>query len=420
MVSTCFASTREIENEKKNTGNGEKPSERQARKRSLPKRNNKQIHNFHNLNEGGNDSSCMSTLTASPAVQEEGKWEPVDESFGLPSGSTSSVSATTTPTATNQHRPLSIVFKDLPSSSKTAVELNVGGKRFTTRPSTLLRLSRSFVKKNGLPTWHGACSDRSHPEEVDLSLVLERPVDEVGLLGHMMAESILDEGAGVETYHLFVDRDGTVFRHILNFLRDARSVASSDVGLLTDLLAESEYYLLSDLSTLLRSQLKSIEQGQSRARRCHADCAIGRSCSIVDIEDVYNTEIIPVSSSGDILKISTQLAASGITDPLDGVAPSLQPLYKNPLHSSSNTKTAVSPSSVIVLERGTSCPLSLSPPPCQNAASAPLSQEPVEKEGESRSLDSPSYDMATLKDLFDRPLPPQKMLKKVRFFYFYF
>ena len=52
----------------------------------------------------------------------------------------------------------------------------------------------------------------------------------------------------------FIDRDGTHFRHILNYLRDGfcnEDTLPTDRGILTELLTEAEYYQLSGLVTLL-------------------------------------------------------------------------------------------------------------------------------------------------------------------------
>ena len=52
----------------------------------------------------------------------------------------------------------------------------------------------------------------------------------------------------------FIDRDGTHFRHILNYLRDGfcdEETLPTDRGILTELLTEAEYYQLSGLVALL-------------------------------------------------------------------------------------------------------------------------------------------------------------------------
>ena len=52
----------------------------------------------------------------------------------------------------------------------------------------------------------------------------------------------------------FIDRDGTHFRHILNYLRDGfcdEETLPTDRGILTELLTEAEYYQLSGLVSLL-------------------------------------------------------------------------------------------------------------------------------------------------------------------------
>ena len=54
----------------------------------------------------------------------------------------------------------------------------------------------------------------------------------------------------------FIDRDGTHFRYILNYLRDGGfkdGALPSDRGILIELLTEAEYYQLSGLSALLHA-----------------------------------------------------------------------------------------------------------------------------------------------------------------------
>ena len=63
----------------------------------------------------------------------------------------------------------------------------------------------------------------------------------------------------------FIDRDGTHFRYVLNYLRDAnRFVAPADVQACRELLREVEYYQLPPLILLLRRVLE--EQAQPRRK----------------------------------------------------------------------------------------------------------------------------------------------------------
>ena len=58
----------------------------------------------------------------------------------------------------------------------------------------------------------------------------------------------------------FIDRDGTYFRYILNYLRDGRfkqGTLPKDEGILNELLTEAEYYSLSGLEKLLQDHLQN-------------------------------------------------------------------------------------------------------------------------------------------------------------------
>eukprot|EP01114_Cavostelium_apophysatum_P013315 TRINITY_DN3196_c0_g1_i1.p1 TRINITY_DN3196_c0_g1~~TRINITY_DN3196_c0_g1_i1.p1 ORF type:complete len:275 (-),score=22.43 TRINITY_DN3196_c0_g1_i1:292-1026(-) len=52
---------------------------------------------------------------------------------------------------------------------------------------------------------------------------------------------------------VFIDRDGTHFRHVLNFLRGSFQIPSN-VDIIKELLEESEFYQIKTLSALLRDQ----------------------------------------------------------------------------------------------------------------------------------------------------------------------
>lgn len=55
---------------------------------------------------------------------------------------------------------------------------------------------------------------------------------------------------------VFIDRDGTQFRHVLNWLRNGALPAAADTALYHELLAEAEYYQLRGLMAQLAAVLK--------------------------------------------------------------------------------------------------------------------------------------------------------------------
>lgn len=65
-----------------------------------------------------------------------------------------------------------------------------------------------------------------------------------------------------EKGRIFIDRDGTNFRYILNFLRDGTLNAPYDQILLMDLLQEAQFYQLHQLVQLVKIQLKEIAKQQ--------------------------------------------------------------------------------------------------------------------------------------------------------------
>jgi hypothetical protein len=95
-------------------------------------------------------------------------------------------------------------------SFKPQVKLDVGGCRFTTSLTTLQRFPDSMI---------GAMFSGRHALPLD------------------------DEG------YFFIDRDGTHFRHILNFMRSPESFSSKGLpaDVVRDLLVECEYYGLVDV-----------------------------------------------------------------------------------------------------------------------------------------------------------------------------
>jgi len=103
------------------------------------------------------------------------------------------------------------------------VELNVGGTHFTTTVHTLAGDGRSEYWRSMLSGEHNVTLDRN--------------------------------GA------VFVDRDGSRFRHVLNFLRDGSiGVPEGDVVALRELLCEAQYYGVHDLERDLTLKLEHAER----------------------------------------------------------------------------------------------------------------------------------------------------------------
>lgn len=64
----------------------------------------------------------------------------------------------------------------------------------------------------------------------------------------------------------FFDRDGTHFRHILNYLRDgpmALEALPKDVKVLHELLIESEYYKITVMSELLQEKISVLTENEN-------------------------------------------------------------------------------------------------------------------------------------------------------------
>eukprot|EP00741_Cyanophora_paradoxa_P001923 tig00000523_g1862.t1 len=103
------------------------------------------------------------------------------------------------------------------------VVLNIGGRRFETSKSTLTRLSDTFF----------GC-----------------------LLGGNFAVKREADGA------VFVDRDGTCFEYVLNYLRDGTdAVLPDDPHVLQRLEREAKFYQLSELEALLRDRIARLAHG---------------------------------------------------------------------------------------------------------------------------------------------------------------
>ena len=119
-------------------------------------------------------------------------------------------------------------MQDVHKFQSSQIKLDVGGKRFTTSLSTLTREQDSMlaVMFNGR---------------------------------HELTSN--SKGA------YFIDRDGTHFRYVLNFLRDGEVCLPSDHGVLVELLREADYYQLSRLSKAIERFLNAPTVSEKMARQ---------------------------------------------------------------------------------------------------------------------------------------------------------
>ncbi|XP_030021677.1 BTB/POZ domain-containing protein KCTD1 [Manduca sexta] len=69
--------------------------------------------------------------------------------------------------------------------------------------------------------------------------------------------------------HYFIDRDGGMFRHILNFLRNKKLLLPNDFPYLDLLLHEAHYFEL-DHMVFAVSKLKNVREGRSEPEWHHA------------------------------------------------------------------------------------------------------------------------------------------------------
>jgi hypothetical protein len=106
-----------------------------------------------------------------------------------------------------------------PSSSSCSIRLNVGGSIFQTTAGTLLKRPNTYFTARFSGRYH------------------EKP-------------SPFDNA-------YFIDRDGTHFRHLLNWLRDDE-LCVTDEDTLSQILREAEYYMLHELTVKVKNQLSDI------------------------------------------------------------------------------------------------------------------------------------------------------------------
>lgn len=96
--------------------------------------------------------------------------------------------------------------------------------------------------------------------------------------------ALSDEQGGV-----LIDRDGTFFRHVLNYLRSGDVFLGKDEEAHRALLAEAEFYRLEGLCELLKTRLRALEDRGERLRRLSIDTAIADTRGAFDalLREVY-------------------------------------------------------------------------------------------------------------------------------------
>ena len=97
------------------------------------------------------------------------------------------------------------------------------------------------------------------------TLTLTRDVDSMLAAMFSGRHALTQEADG----SYFIDRDGTHFRYILNYLRDGglrNDALPTDKGVLSELLAEAEFYQLSGLTKLLTEMIRKNDDGDNAGR----------------------------------------------------------------------------------------------------------------------------------------------------------
>jgi len=145
--------------------------------------------------------------------------------------------------------PRSVVFHVNPN-----VSLNVGGQVFLTRARTLLQVAPSHAES---PSVHEGSSPPVFydPPHVLAELLIQQWQKE----RNVPADSDTSHSIPDKPLELFVDRDSTHFRHVLNYLREgSRAVLPCDCNILRQLILEADFYHLQDLKLLAQMKLASL------------------------------------------------------------------------------------------------------------------------------------------------------------------
>jgi hypothetical protein len=131
-----------------------------------------------------------------------------------------------------QQRFMAAMAKSSVSGSDGIVRLNIGGQVFATTRATL-----ENGGGGGQPTYFSALMSDAH-------------------------RHALDRG----TNAMFVDRDPTHFRHVLNYLRDGVVPLErlDDAQQLTEILREAQFYAIEGLATKLRQHLEKLDAAATK------------------------------------------------------------------------------------------------------------------------------------------------------------
>mmetsp|Transcript_47976 Transcript_47976/g.153738 ORF Transcript_47976/g.153738 Transcript_47976/m.153738 type:complete len:147 (-) Transcript_47976:43-483(-) len=122
-----------------------------------------------------------------------------------------------------------------PAAGQSIVKLNVGGHIHCTTLDTLCRDKDSMLSA----MFSGRYNDFVHGER---------------------------DGGGGEPGTVFIDRDGTRFRHVLNYLRNGRLHIPDDPILYGELLEEAEYFGLEGMRALLMEGLQYMDEQEEEER----------------------------------------------------------------------------------------------------------------------------------------------------------
>ncbi|KAK6742403.1 hypothetical protein RB195_009959 [Necator americanus] len=130
------------------------------------------------------------------------------------------------------------------------VQLNVGGRRYWTLFETLVRSKSSFF-----------------------SLIMR--IDNISgkVLLFKKNYTVDSEGA------IFINRDGDLFAHVLQFMRDGkRAVLPERIDILKQLIRESEFFGMESWKGVLTEQLETAERNENEIREILAgiDAHVGR------------------------------------------------------------------------------------------------------------------------------------------------
>lgn len=142
------------------------------------------------------------------------------------------------------------------------MRLNVGGTLFETTVATLTRDSGSMLD--------ALCRDDSplaqlEAEQAAASAAAAASKDDAGPTKDDSADSEADAATAVSASAgvVFIDRDGALFRHVLNFLRDG--VVPQDKMTLRALYREAKYYEVRSLALAIEKRLGVVALLEPRA-----------------------------------------------------------------------------------------------------------------------------------------------------------